>query len=178
MPRVKEIPIEDTPKEVHDIYRRFSQEYGPFANQVKIFAQRPPALKHIMGLLLELKEEGCVPPRYLEIVLVVVSRINQCDYCVAHHDPRLVAEGLDHETVANILNPSCPGLDDVDRLVRDFAIQITNTPGEIPNKTFDELRVHFTEPQIVELVLRTALCGFFNRFNDALQIEIENDARI
>ena len=43
MPRVKEIPIEDTPKEVHDIYRRFSREYGPFANQVKIFAQRTPA---------------------------------------------------------------------------------------------------------------------------------------
>ena len=84
MPRVKEIPIEDTPKEVHDIYRRFSREYGPFANQVKIFAQRPPALKHIMGLLLELKEEGCVPPRYLEIVLVVVSRINQCDLSLIH----------------------------------------------------------------------------------------------
>jgi hypothetical protein len=33
--------------------------------------------------------------------------------------------------------------------------------------------VHFSEEQIVELTLRTALCGFFNRFNDALQIEME-----
>lgn len=178
MPRVREVPIEDVPREVHDVYRRFSSEYGPFSNQVKIFAQRPPALKHIMGLLLDLKEEGCLPPRYLEIVLVVVSRINQCDYCVTHHDPRLVAEGLDQETVSNILSPTCPGLDDTDLLVRDFAIQVTNTPGQINDEIFNKLRTHFTEPQIVELVLRTALCGFFNRFNDALQIEIEDDARI
>ena len=39
---------------------------------------------------------------------------------------------------------------------------------------FDELNKHFTEQQIVELTLRTALCGFFNRFNDALQIGMED----
>ena len=178
MPRVREVPIDDVPNEVHDVYRRFSSEYGPFSNQVKIFAQRPPALKHIMGLLLELKEERCLPLRYLEIVLVVVSQINKCDYCVTHHSPRLIAEGLDQETVNNILSVNCPGLDDTDRLVRDFAVQITNTPGQIRDQTFSELRIHFTEPQIVELVLRTALCGFFNRFNDALQIEIEEEALI
>ena len=39
---------------------------------------------------------------------------------------------------------------------------------------FDELKQHFSEEQLVELTLRTALCGFFNRFNDALQIGIED----
>jgi alkylhydroperoxidase family enzyme len=32
------------------------------------------------------------------------------------------------------------------------------------------------EPQIVELTLRITLCGFFNKFNDALQIEEEPEA--
>jgi alkylhydroperoxidase family enzyme len=39
---------------------------------------------------------------------------------------------------------------------------------------FDELKRHFTEEQIVELTLRIALCGFFNRVNDSLQIETED----
>ena len=39
---------------------------------------------------------------------------------------------------------------------------------------FDRLKQHFSEEQIVELTLRIALCGFFNRFNDALQIQIEH----
>jgi alkylhydroperoxidase family enzyme len=38
---------------------------------------------------------------------------------------------------------------------------------------FARLRRPFSEAQIVELTLRIALCGFFNRFNDALQIEEE-----
>jgi hypothetical protein len=39
---------------------------------------------------------------------------------------------------------------------------------------FTALGRHFSEEQIVELTLRTALCGFFNRFNDALQIGMED----
>ena len=75
---------------------------------------------------------------------------------------------------ARILEPDCPGLDAIDRLVRDFAVQVTNEPGRMRDAIFDELNKHFTEEQIVELTLRTALCGFFNRFNDALQIGMED----
>ena len=38
---------------------------------------------------------------------------------------------------------------------------------------FTHLRQHFTEAQIVEMTLRTALCGAFNRFNEFLQFNIE-----
>tara|TARA_B100000809_G_scaffold82151_1_gene80444 strand:+ start:2655 stop:3197 length:543 start_codon:yes stop_codon:yes gene_type:complete len=176
MARVRDIPINEVPEDVKPVYARYSSDYGPFANQVSIFAQRPPALKHIMGLLLELKDDNVLPARYLEIALVVVSRLNQCDYCVTHHDPRLIAEGLSSDTVAAILEIDCPGLDPIDRLVRDFSVQVTQTPGQIRDQIFDDLRQHFTEEQIVELVLRIALCGFFNRFNDALQIETEAEA--
>ena len=61
MPRVSEIEIDQVPVEVQPIYRRFATEYGPFLNQVKIFAHRPPALRHIMGLLLELADEEVLP---------------------------------------------------------------------------------------------------------------------
>ncbi|MCZ2152659.1 MAG: hypothetical protein LC114_01970, partial [Bryobacterales bacterium] len=62
----------------------------------------------------------------------------------------------------------------VDLLVRDYAVQVTSSPQRIRDRMFDELRNHFSEEQIVELTLRIALCGFFNRFNDALRIEIED----
>ena len=79
MPRVSEIEIDQVPVEAQPIYRRFANEYGPFLNQVKIFSHRPPALRHIMGLLLELADEEVLPKRYLEIGLVVVSKLNDCE---------------------------------------------------------------------------------------------------
>lgn len=173
MARVRDIAIDEVPEELKPVYQRFASEYGPFLNQVKVFAHRPPALKHIMGLLLDLADEAVLPKRYLEIALVVVSKLNECTYCVAHHAPRLVDQGLTPDTVANILEPDCPGLDDVDRLVRDYAVQVTTKPQYMRDAIFEELKKHLTEEQIVELTLRTALCGFFNRFNDALQIGME-----
>ena len=174
MARVRDVTINEVPEDVRPTYQRCAGEYGPVLNQVKVFAHRPPAVKHLMGLLLELADEALLPKRYLEIALVVVSKLNECTYCVAHHTPRLVDQGLAPETVARILDPDCPGLDDLDRLVRDYVVQVTDNPGRIRDAMFERLREHFTEAEIVELTLRTALCGFFNRFNDALQIGMED----
>ncbi len=88
--------------------------------------------------------------------------------------PRLVEQGLAAETVEHILEPDCPGLDEVDRLVRDYAAQVTEKPQYMRDAIFEHLRRHFSDEQIVELTVRTALCGFFDRVNDALQIGIED----
>jgi len=173
MPRVREVQAHEVPEDVRPVYERFARDYGPFLNQVKVFAQRPPVLKHIMGLLLELADEALLPKRSLEIAIVVVSKLNECAYCVAHHTPRLVDQGLSADTVARILEPDCPGLTPLDRLVRDYAVQVTTEPNRIRDGVFTELRMHFTEEQIVELTVRTALCGFFNNVNDALGIGLE-----
>ncbi len=58
--------------------------------------------------------------------------------------------------------------------MRDFAAQVTTRPQQMRDAMFTALKRHFSEPQIVELTLRIALCGFFNRFNDALEIGIED----
>jgi alkylhydroperoxidase family enzyme len=48
--------------------------------------------------------------------------------------------------------------------------------GRIPDALFARLKSHFSEAQLVELTLRITLCGFFNKFNDALGIEEEPEA--
>ncbi|MFQ5827827.1 MAG: carboxymuconolactone decarboxylase family protein [Candidatus Methylomirabilia bacterium] len=174
MARVRDVDISEVPEDVRPVYERYATAYGPFLNQLKVFAHRPPVVKHIMGLLLDLADEAVLPKRYLEIALVTVSKLNECAYCVVHHTPRLVDQGLAPDTVANILDPDCPGLDDVERLVRDYAVQVATKPQYIHDAIFDALKKHFSEGQIVELTLRIALCGFFNRFNEALGIGIED----
>jgi uncharacterized peroxidase-related enzyme len=176
MARVRDVEVDEVPEDVRPVYERFAREYGPFLNQVKVFAHRPPALKHIMGLLLDFADEAILPKRYLEIALVVVSKLNACEYCVIHHAPRLVEQGVASESVEHILDETVPGFDAVDHLVRDYAVKVTNDFHRVRDATFEELRAHFSEEQVVELTLRIALCGFFNRFNDVLQIGVEDSA--
>jgi len=38
MARVRDISIDEVPEDAKPVYQRFADEYGPFLNQVKIFA--------------------------------------------------------------------------------------------------------------------------------------------
>ena len=174
MARVRDVGPEELPPGPRAAYERFVADYGPFANQVAVFAQRPPAVEHLMALLMDLRRSGTVTRRHLELAIVVVSKLNACHYCVAHHKPMLMVEGLSEGGVDRILDyEDHPELDAVDRLVVAYTIAFTNDPQRIRDALFERLRRHFSEAQIVELTLRIALCGFFNRFNDALQIAEE-----
>ena len=172
MPRVSDIPPEQVPPDARDVYRAFAGGYAPFRDQVGVFAHVPSALKHIMGMLLELRQQKNIPYRYVELAIVAVSKLNKCDYCVGHHKPLLEVEGVSPEGAERILDyREHPELDETDKLVVEYAIAVTETPQRIRDEIFDRLRRHFSEAQIVELTLRIALCGFFNRFNDALQVD-------
>ena len=178
MARVSNVDIEHVPDNTKPIYKRFADEYGPFLNQAKVFAHRPIILRHLMGMLLEMADNPILDKRYLEIAIVTVSAINRCDYCIAHHGPRLLDLGLSHLTVEHILDEDCPGLCEVDYLVRNYAAQVTRDHNRVLDSQFDGLRAHFSEPQIVELTFRITLCTFFNKFNDVMQLDMEDEAAI
>ena len=80
--------------------------------------------------------------------------------------------------LTEILDEDCPGLDPVDRMVRDYAAQVTRDHNRVGDRQFDGLRAHFSETQIVELTLRITLCTFFNKFNDVMMLEMEDEAAI
>jgi uncharacterized peroxidase-related enzyme len=173
MARVRDIQPAELPADLAKIYEDFAGSYGPFRNQVAIIAHVPAALRHLMPLLMELRAAATLPKRYLEIAIVVVSKLNECEYCVAHHKPFLMVEGLSSGAIDAILDPANPDLTEIDRLVVEYATAAWANSHRIRDGVFTRLRAHFSEAQIVELTLRITLCGFFNRFNDALQIEEE-----
>jgi uncharacterized peroxidase-related enzyme len=177
MARVHDIAADELPSDLARIYEDFATSYGPFRNQVAVFAHVPAALRHLMPLLMELRAAASLPKRYLELAIVAVSKVNACDYCVAHHKPFLAVEGISPAGVDRLLDyQDHPELDAADRLVVEYAIAVTERPNRLSEAIFARLRRHLTEAQIVELTLRITLCGFFNKFNDALGIEEEPEA--
>lgn len=174
MSRVSHVPSTELPLEIAATYEKYASGYGPFRNQVAIFAHVPSALQHIMGLLLELKAQKNIKWRYVELAIVVTSKLNQCHYCVDHHTAPLMVEGVSRAAIDRLPNvEDSPELGEVDKLVVEYTIAVTQNAQRIRDSLFDRLHRHFSEAQIVELTLRIALCGFFNRFNDALQIDDE-----
>ncbi|MBV9015282.1 MAG: carboxymuconolactone decarboxylase family protein [Alphaproteobacteria bacterium] len=177
MARVRNIAAEALPADLAGIYREFAAGYGPFTNQVAVFAHVPAALRHLMPMLMELRAAKTLPKRALELAIVTVSQLNACHYCVAHHKPFLAVEGVSAAGADRLLDyRDHPELAERDKLVVEYSIAAWERPNRIPDDLFARLRRHFNEAQIVELTLRITLCGFFNKFNDALRIEEEAEA--
>ena len=65
---------------------------------------------------------------------------------------------------------------EAERVALDYAERMTITGERVDDALFMRLKARFSEAQIVELTLRITLCGFFNKFNDALGIEEEDEA--
>lgn len=176
MARVKILNGDEAPETARKTYRDVTA-YGPFASLAGAMAQRPPILNRVFGLLGDLRDEGVLDRRSLELALVAVSKLNACDYCVAHHSPMLNVVGASKDAIDNILDyENVAEFEAKDRVVIEYARQVTVDPNRVRDGVFDSLRAYFDEPQIVELTWRIALCGAFNRFNDVLQLDIEPDA--
>jgi len=53
-----------------------------------------------------------------------------------------------------------------------FADQMTIGPGRVPHAMFQRLSERFGEAEIVEIAAVVGLFNYFNRFNNALEVEI------
>lgn len=163
----------DLPVALQPLWDRMTS-YGPFEHQAGVMAHRPPIFDHTWSMLVALADEGVISKRHLELVLVAVSLLNRCTYCVAHHAPKLAVQGVSEEGAARLLDyKDHPELDDLDKLVVEYAIAVTTNWNRTGDDIFERLKRHFSEAQIVELTWRTALCGAFNRLNDILQLDVE-----
>lgn len=175
MTRLSYVERDDADPRLHPIYDAVDT-YGPFANQIRTMAHCPPVAKHIMSMLFELRTTTTLSRRVIELLNVTVAKANACDYCMAHHAPTLRVEGISDDGIARLLHDvDHPELDDVDRLIVSYALQINDQPRGITDGFFDRLRAHFTESEVAELTWRIGLAGAFNRINQALDIDVESD---
>ncbi len=134
MARVTSVPSSALSPAVAKIYEDYASGYGPFRNQVAAFAHVPQAVTHIMGLLMELKASKNINWRYIELAIVVTSKLNECHYCVAHHTRPLEVEGLSRAAIDRLPETNSPELDEVDRLVVEYTIAVTRNAQRISRR--------------------------------------------
>ncbi|MFQ5613859.1 MAG: carboxymuconolactone decarboxylase family protein, partial [Anaerolineae bacterium] len=174
------LPLVDNPSpEVAAIYNAAFPELSAFANQIKTLAHHPTIARNLVRLYQGFGQDSLVERRLIELAILTVSHLNRCRYCITHHAPLGARSGLSQaqlEALAADEWESSACFDEEEKLVIAYAAQITQDARRVPDALFERLRARFNEAQIVELTVRIALCNFFNRFNDVLQLDIEPEA--
>ncbi len=174
MARVPSLTAEDIPAEYQDEFERFTEAFARNPNLVPVYFHCPEMARFIFGMGAEFRAKEVLPPRLVEIIVVTVSKVNDCPYCTAHHSSRALDLGMDTETLENILEPDPPGLDEKEKLVRDYARLAIERPWGIRDKIYEDMKRHFSDRELVAITMRANLASLFNKINMALQIEMED----
>ncbi len=178
MPHVKPIPREDLPQ-YEPFFSVAEQMMGGFVpNSLFTLAHRPEILEAFMRLAGTVNGPGTVDRGLKQLVAYVASNAAGCRYCQAHTSTHASHAGVEAEKIEHAFEyETHPVFSDAERatlrLARDSALQ----PNLVEPGHFEDLRQHFDEAQIVELVSVCALFGFLNRWNDTMSTELESVPR-
>ncbi len=104
----------------------------------------------------------------------IVSRTNNCQYCLGHQESKLLGAGLKEDEIA-ALDGDWSGFTPAQRAAFAFARKITYEPNNLSDADIDGLRAHYTDPQILELILSVAGNNAINRWKEGAGIPQSKD---
>jgi len=179
MSRIKVIQEQEAEGRLKEIYDQLTKSRGKLAEVHKIQSLRPESIIKHMDLYMEImfsKSELTRARR--EMIAVVVSAANQCEYCQTHHGSALNHYWKDDQKVAE-LRKDFYGLDlpKADLALCEYAKQVTLNPGEAESSDVTQLlkSVSFSDAAILDATLVVSYFNFVNRMVLSLGVGLEAD---
>ena len=140
----------------------------PVLEMLQAMAMNENVLRAFSGLEC-IYPQGTLERVILEKVILRVSQMHDCQFCVAsHRDIMRSLEIADDLTAAEQLTPR-------ERLAIEYAESMTRDANRIPDELFSRLGQQFSDPEIVELTFLVGLITMLNRFNNALQVRYRGE---
>lgn len=179
MSRIKVIQPEDATGRLKEVYDEIIQKRGQLAEVHKIQSLRPESIVKHMDLYLEImfsKSELSRAER--EMMAVVTSVTNKCNYCQIHHATALNNYWKDDEKVnkfrSNYLKVQ---LNERQLALCKFAENLTLHPSNFKVSSFiDILKLHgFSDEGILDATLVVSYFNFVNRMVLALDVNLEDN---
>ncbi len=143
----------------------FREQFGFVPNIFRAQTLRPDVIAAEAEVVRTVLLADEVLPRVQkESILLVVSAANLNTYCVAVHCELLHGLGISEDKSDQIaLNHRNAGLSRSDVALLDFALKLSQRPTAFGRSDVDDLRMHgFTDAQILETIVMTALTDFLN----------------
>jgi uncharacterized peroxidase-related enzyme len=173
MPRIDPPGPDDVGPEERQVMERFYQARGNVPNMFRTMALRPELMRSAEAHMAAVLKTGTVPLEIKELVVCRVSQLNSCTYCLTSHSAILRGLGVSQETIDQLADPAAHALHPpAVQAALAFAEQLTRDSLRVDDALWERLRAHFDEGQIVEIAAVAGLFNYFNRFNNALQMEL------
>lgn len=177
MPFINITEPEEATGDLKEVYNQLKKKRGKLATIHKIQSLNPGSImKHMDLYMSTMFGKSPLSRAQREMMAVVVSAANKCEYCQLHHGQALNHYWKDQRRVDQLRSDfEKLSLDAVDRQLCRFALKLTLTPDSIDE--MDDIlplkNLALTERAILDAVLVISYFNYVNRIVLGLGVEAD-----
>ena len=153
---------------------------GRASNLVRILAAHSPYLATwFCGFVAAVRQPGLGATsdiRLRNIATIRTSAVNECSYCTTHTSIFGQTLGLTDDELAAIQSDAfreSPLLTDREKVAIAWAEAVARNTAARDTSLWEEVKTTFTDSEIVEITLASAMFSMINRLNDTFWTELE-----
>ena len=167
MARLPIITNEKADDATRQTFDAIESKFGMVPNIFKGMANSPVTLKAYLKLD-ELISGGIFSPLEQDVVRMVVSQYNQCDYCVAAHTGSLSSKGMSAQEILKV-RKNAP-TDPKHTALIAFTLRVVESKGFVSDGDLAAFKAAgFTDAHAAEItviIAQKTLSNYFNHIND------------
>ena len=173
---IEMISEEGAKGELRKLYEQYRAPWGGVDNILRIHSLLPHTLTPHYDLYKSIMYgKGPLTRPQREMIAVVVSKTNQCTYCIHHHSDALLRVTKDR-TLADAVRTDYTKapISLQERMILDYAVQLTQTPTRDFSPLIQGLKTTgISDDMILQATLIIAYFNFVNRMAISLGVELE-----
>ena len=167
------LKTEEYPWYVRVIFWLQRRKYGDVLNSSRYWAQSPSVfltLSLFYGTLD--RKSSPISPAMRSLIIVRVSQLNGCSFCIDLNTSVLLERGLAVEKVQDLHRWRESFLfSDEEKVLLDYAEAVTNSKGDIGGHIKSQMVQHFTDKELVEITALIAFQNMSTKVNNAFGID-------
>lgn len=172
MSRISRLERSQTSPEIATRYDKVFAQRGNVPNMFRVMAHRPEIFATMQDHFAAVLNSGTVPTKLKELIIVRTSQVNQTPYCLASHVILARGLGWTDDQLSHLAEwQQREDFAPAEKAALRLAETVTRDANAVTDEQFAELRQHYNEGEIVELLCAIGLFNYFNRFNNALRME-------
>jgi AhpD family alkylhydroperoxidase len=165
--RVRLLGVDEAPIPARPWYR----EDGSASPLTRSLANAPDLLETLLPFLSQIMGESSLDLRTKELVIVRVSQLNGCRYCLAAHRPLALAAGVPAQHVAAVCDERpLDQLPDREHALVEWVDRVTLDAAGVTDELAARTLDHVRDDQLIELTLLTGAITMLNQYCTAFGI--------
>ena len=166
-------------REVQILFEHCRSLLGRISNAIRVAAHTPRVAQPLVGFMvsaLRTEVSGVLEVRIKALIILKTSTLNGCAYGIGHNTALGRSLGFKEEEIEEISQdyPSSDYFSPAEKAAIHWAECLTERAYKRHLEAMVQLKLYFNDAQIVAVTMISGFFNFWNRFTDALEIDIES----